>query len=838
MLTSGKICRIVKNKKSSCGQKEAENMNDKYNEKDSAFYAHVNHETGDVQYLQEHLKNVRFMAEKNCPVPILKNMVQAAAILHDMGKYGEPFQEYMKNILKNGDKAQHKQIDHSSAGGLLAEDITRNAAVSNLISTTIYSHHGLLDCIDMESGEFLAEKRRKKELDFEIVKKRYFQEQDREEVHSLLVNAHKDMKVLYQGLKTVLEREGKDNAYGSLDFYLGLYERLMLSLLIDSDWSDTASAMNREPLPERMSEEDTLHAWEEITAHFTIYMEEVKKKGSHSPLDKYRTEISNACYEASQETGERYRLTVPTGAGKTLSSLRFALNRAEKYRKQHIFYIAPFNSILEQNAEEIRLAAGGDKYVLEHHCNVVNEDPEQEEAYRKLTENWDCPIIATTAVQLLNTLFSGEKSCIRRMYTLCNSILIFDEVQAIPTKCTELFHLAVNFLTEFCNTTVVLCSATQPSLAPLAENNILKCKEMTSNTEKYAEAFRRVVIEDKTDMIPGGMKIEDIKSFTWRAFREYRQVLVIVNTKPAALRLYEALHSDENPDCELYHLSTNMCPENRADELKAIKRALHDRKQIICISTSVAEAGIDFSFGCVIRSLAGLDSIVQAAGRCNRHKERPEGPGKVFIIKVSADVEHMEQMWEMRRAQEASARLLYEYHQSPEAFCNTLDSQEAVTRYYRLYYHELGAEITKYPVSFAGTNLVEVLGINKPGQSQYGRYYGEDRQKPFLKQAFRMAGKEFEVISQDAKISLVVPYNKTAKEYIVKLGNAKVDLDEKKRIVQKLQRFTVGIAQQLKDKLGDAIYPVGDTGILALNASYYDKKTGIRETPKQSFLDF
>ena len=166
-----------------------------------------------------------------------------------------------------------------------------------------------------------------------------------------------------------------------------------------------------------------------------------------------------------------------------MSSLRFALYHAKKEQKQRIIYIAPFNSILEQNAEEIRKATGMSTAVLEHHCNVICEEGE-EEKYHNLTETWDVPIIVTTAVQILNTLFSDQKGSIRRMHNLCNSIIIFDEVQAFPVKCTELFNLAVNFLTYFCKTTVVLCSATQPTLAALQENNVCECLEMAGAFEQ------------------------------------------------------------------------------------------------------------------------------------------------------------------------------------------------------------------------------------------------------------------------------------------------------------------------------------------------------------------
>ena len=235
--------------------------------------------------------------------------------------------------------------------------------------------------------------------------------------------------------------------------------------------------------------------------------------------------------------GDSFAIVGPTGAGKTLSSLRFALYHAKKMKKQHIIYIAPFNSILIQNAEEIRKAIGKADVVLEHHCNVVCEEGEEDQ-YRKLTETWDSPIIVTTAVQILNTLFSAQKSCIRRMHTLCNSIIIFDEVQAIPVKCMELFNLAVNFLTQFCGTTVVLCSATQPTLAPIKENNICECIEMAGRPEKYANAFKRTDIKDATELYPGGMEIEDLSEFVKEKTEQYQSTLVILNTTACAMNTF------------------------------------------------------------------------------------------------------------------------------------------------------------------------------------------------------------------------------------------------------------------------------------------------------------
>ena len=227
--------------------------------------------------------------------------------------------------------------------------------------------------------------------------------------------------------------------------------------------------------------------------------------------------------------------------------------------------MAPYNSVLEQNASEIREAIGKPDIVLEHHCNVVQENDEDEERYRQLSESWDCPVIVTTAVQLLNSLYSSSKMSLRRMHVLCNSVIIFDEVQAFPVKCTELFNLAVNFLTSFCSTTVVLCSATQPSLAKIPQNRVLESKEMIENPPIYVQAFKRTNIIDKTQLKSGGLEVEDLLDFVEELIPKQNKILIIVNTKPCAKEVFNGLKERYGGQQHhyLFHLSANMCPVNR-----------------------------------------------------------------------------------------------------------------------------------------------------------------------------------------------------------------------------------------------------------------------------------
>ena len=546
------------------------------------------------------------------------------------------------------------------------------------------------------------------------------------------------------------------------------------------------------------------------------------------------TKKSDLCRKAAETDQNLYRLTVPTGAGKTLSSLRFALYHAQKTKKQHIIYIAPFNSILEQNAEEIRKAIGNTSAVLEHHCNVICEEDE-EEKYRSLTETWDSPVIVTTAVQILNTLFSNQKSCIRRMHTLCNSIIIFDEVQAIPIKCVELFNLAVNFLSKFCNTTVILCSATQPSLAQLGENNVCKCIEMSGTSEKYAEVFKRNDIIDVTDLYPGGMEIEDLSNFLLEKTELYQSTLAIVNTTTCALKTFQRLKEICPQEYILFHLSNNMCPQHKLDVLELIKKSLKDRtKKVICVSTQVVEAGVNFSFGCVVRSKAGLDNVIQAAGRCNRHKELGR-MGVVFIVQISEKAENLNHLQEIRNAQAALQKVLEAFKTEPYKFKNRLDSEEAIRFYYSNYYKQIRTNETKFPVDEYSTTIVDLLGENKSGRLQYRRANNSEL-KTKLPQAFLTAGQAFEVIANDYKVNVIVPYSDEVKELLNEVSQNYLNLDEQRRILRKLQRYTVGISEKRKEQLGNAVYKSYNGELFILCDGYYDRDVGVIDEPKMDFF--
>ena len=317
---------------------------------------------------------------------------------------------------------------------------------------------------------------------------------------------------------------------------------------------------------------------------------------------------------------------------------------------------------------------------------------------------------------------------------------------------------------------------------------------------------------------------------------EYRSTLVILNTTKCAFEVFQKLEDCCTEEYEIFHLSNNMCPQHKLDTLAEIRNALRKRdKKIICVSTQVVEAGVNFSFGCVIRSKAGLDNVIQAAGRCNRHKELGK-MGAVYIVQVAHDAEHLERLREIRDAQAALQKILDDFKYDNKKFNYSLDSEIAIKFYYSAYRSQLRKLETKFPVEVCDVTvtLTDLLGKNQIGQNQYCRKHKE-KVRTKLPQAFQTAGSEFEVISDTYKLSVVVPYGIEPKLLLKELSQVRTET-EKKKILRKLQRYTVGISESRRNKLGNTVYENSE-GILVLCDGYYDKKVGVVDDPKMDFCN-
>ena len=744
----------------------------------------------------------------------------------------------MKSICNNGIPSGPKQ-DHTTAGGQIIQEIFPGTLLSEMIQIAIYSHHGLKDCISIIDSSILLRQRKEKakKLPIEEAKDYFYQTVEPSEFARRCAGAREESKLIPGKIKDTMKSWDKPELYGNRDFFLGMYERILLSLLIDADRRDTEDFMTGDGKAVCQPEE---YPPEKLQDVWRICMEHVEKKYAQftdkSGINRYRSEISDGCMKQALKNIRLYCLTVPTGSGKTLSSLRFAVRHALEYQKRRIIYVAPYQSILDQNAEEIRRALDYPGIVLEHHCNIILETEEEQAYYDRVTEDWALPVIVTTAVQFLNTLFAGKAGNIRRMHSLCNSVIIMDEVQSLPVRTIQLFNMAVNFLTEFANTTMVLCTATQPLLDRIPVNRLRPTNDMAGHVDFYQEAFRRTEIKDCTDLVPGGMDIREAAEFVLEKARDLKQVLFVVNTKRCARELFEMLESLNVDGFKLFHLSTGMCPEHRSDVLKELSGCLenngYEPVPLICVSTQLIEAGVDLSFRCVIRSLAGLDNIIQAAGRCNRHKE--VAMGKVFIVKMSGVAENLSHLAYIRKAQESTEQVLTQFARNPEVLGGRLDSGLSVKMYYECNFQKWLKEM-EYPETVEGvsTSLVELLSGNHDFLPYQQRKPAcKDAGLPILKQAFKTAGDLFEAIEENGKTTVIVPYNNEAVELLSQLTGDSASSQQKKQALRKLQRFTVAISGTEKRGLEDAIHSVWDGRVLVLDERYYDKDNlGVTQIP-------
>jgi len=506
-----------------------------------------------------------------------------------------------------------------------------------------------------------------------------------------------------------------------------------------------------------------------------------------SPVNPCRAAVREACISAATKNPGFFSLTVPTGGGKTLSSLAFALRHAQLFDLNRIIYVVPFTTIIEQNAEEFRrvmnLVPGieNDRLVIEHHSNF---DPDKENAHSRLAcENWNAPLIVTTSVQFYESLFGKKTSACRKLHNLARAVIILDEAQTIPVDYLRPILSALDELVLNYGSTVVLCTATQPAVNkrldfPIGIENV---REIIPEPKRLYLSLNRVNVENlglRTD--------DDLVSL----LRKEERVLCIVNTRGHARTLIEALGIEEGH----YHLSALMCPAHRSQKLAEIRRRLEAGLRCRVVSTQLIEAGVDVDFPVVFRSMAGLDAIAQAAGRCNRNGRLAQ-KGQVFIFTS----EHQDREHFLADTANCAAQVL-------ELKAGDILDLETIDQYFKLYYWDQTARWDRQTV-MRSFNLVQ------------------DKDFPFLFDFSRVA-RDFRIISENTR-PVIVPW-----------GNYGVELCETLRILpalnrdilRKLQRFSVQIsARTWMAQLRRTITPVheGSLAILMSLKQYYSDTFGL-----------
>lgn len=838
------------------------------------YIAHFREVGSTNQSLEAHLFGVANLSKNNASKLKLGLTGELLGLLHDFGKYSNEFQRYIKSaaglIDQDADgyvdyKKYKGRIDHSTAGAqYIWKEMSCKGKIEQImtqfIALCLISHHsGLIDCISPDGEDSFNRRMAKAENQtnlnqvLERIPKQILDRIDQIIADNSLVGNFK------QVLENIILRE-KDyqedverrNSKKDIEIEsrcrlkMGLLLRLILSCLLDADRTDTADF--EQPMSAGMRQRGEYVSWKILAQRLEKHLENFK---IGNPIDEQRKQISDACKNASQRKKGIFTLTVPTGGGKTLASLRFALQHAQKYEDDtqnkidRIFYVIPYTSIIDQNADVTReilepgnIPSVAGTVVLEHHSNLT----EEKETWKGkiLSENWDAPVVFTTSVQLLEALFGNGTRGARRMHQLANSIIIFDEIQTLPIRCIHLFCNAINFLVDSCNCSVLLCTATQPLLNDVNMGkgaiHLSQASEIVDDVSSLFKSLKRVDVIDKTTSI--GWDNEAIFSLIRAELEDSGSCLVITNTTKSARSLYQ-LAKQEIP--HTYHLSANMCPAHRMKTLEEIKNRLDVNPQltVLCISTQVIEAGVDVDFGSVIRFEAGLDSIVQAAGRCNRHGRRDRGR----VLVINPNNENLNKLNDIRKGKEITQRVFSEYSANPYLYGGDLLTPETMTQYFKYYFFDRSHEMV-YPVGPNSVNgldrddsLLNMFSENSLAVAEYQRV---NQKSPYiyLRQSFKTASEAFKSIDSPTR-GIIVPYDKEGKKLITDLCSA-IDLEKSYRLLKRAQRYSVNIYPHVFKRFCEkrVLHEIQEgTSVYYLDEQFYSLDFGLSVEPVAE-LDF
>lgn len=589
------------------------------------FYAHIDGER--KQTVEEHLDGTAIIASAFASAFKSSQYGYLAGIAHDIGKYSEGFQRR----LFGGSK-----VDHSSAGALECARIGQE-----LVGMCVAGHHAGLQ----DYGNQMADMKGDNTFVGRIKK------------------AISDPSIACWGWTGSLPQTPPQPMFENDEYATSLWTRMIYSCLVDADFLDTEMFMKNGDV-ERGSYDD-INTLRERLEKYTS-----KWNNANTELNIVRNRIRNDCVEAGKDQKGLFSLTVPTGGGKTVSSLAFALEHAKTHGMQRVIYVIPYTSIIEQNAAVFRDILG-ENNVIEHHseANFLYDENYTDAQKRAAlaSENWDAPIIVTTAVQFFESLYSNKPSKCRKLHNIANSVVIFDEAQSIPIGHLLPCMAAIGTLVNHFGVSAVICSATQPLVSDLIE--------------KYAPGYKIREICRDVDGVFAALKRVRYYQVSFGSFSELaseinekQQVLCIVNTRKTAKELFDSLSVDGK-----FHLSTLMTPEHRKRELSEIKTRLKNGQVCRVVSTSLIEAGVDIDFPSVYREITGLDSIVQAAGRCNREGMLNAEESKVTVFSLDTPIPKM-----IRINVGATKEAIIQ--------SNDIGGKETVDNYFRLYRSLIGNE--------------------------------------------------------------------------------------------------------------------------------------------------
>lgn len=648
---------------------------------------------------------------------------------HDLGKFASDWQAYLRGQVDPHADEVSGTIDHSTAGAQFAVE---KHLLGHLAGYPIAGHHsGLLDA--RANGACQADRLLKEVPSFREAVPRELQDLAVPELPGFLKSGD--------------------------PFSVGFLVRMLFSCLVDADFLATEAFMDEGCSSVRNS----------IPPRILVKIQELidgKIDGFPAPdssdsVNLRRRAVVEDCRKAASSAPGFFTLTVPTGGGKTLSSMSFALRHALSHGMDRVIYVAPFNSIIEQNAAVLRdilrpLESEDFTPLIEHH-STLSPDKESEQS-RLAAENWDAPIVVTTAVQFYESLFAAKTSRARKLHNIANSVVIIDEAQSLPVDFLRPCLRVLQELAQNYQASIVLCTATQPAIHHHPEDfpiGIRGAREIVSDTRGLFDALKRVEVVslgEITDQdLAGRLRFED-------------QVLCIVNRRRHARELFGLLGAADGN----FQLSAMMCPEHRHLKLTEIRARLHKGLPTRVVSTQLIEAGVDVDFPVVYRALAGLDSIAQAAGRCNRNGRLPS-PGRTFVFRPE---EQEAESYFRETAQVASVLI---GHGEEDRLHEDLLGEEAIRHYFDLYYYQ---QKEKW---------------DSKGIMDGFRLDGQNRDFPFLF-SYATVSKDFQLID-DWQVPVIIPFDDIATQAIHDLRSAEIPLH--RDLLRRLQRYTVQISPQL-----------------------------------------
>lgn len=713
------------------------------------------------QLLRDHLEAVARLAEARAAKFGAGKLGRLAGLAHDLGKYSCQFQARLAG--------SSEKVDHSSAG---AQEMYHRFGpiVGRALAFIIAGHHsGLPDGNGGDAKNLPAR------LEKVVPPYHYF-------TQDLAVP-----DIRNQDLAAM--PRAKNAAMGAFSFAFCI--RMLYSCLVDADYLDTERFMQPEKFQSRPSQvplTTLLHRFEKKVAELAA-----RNRQNPRPINTTRQAILQRCLQMAEAEPGLFTLTVPTGGGKTYSSLAFGLKHAVKYNKDRIIYVVPYTSIIEQNAQVFRDVLEDklhrENVVLEHHSNFeypagpFDDWDKYEKAHRLAAENWDMPLVVTTAVQFFESLYANRGSRCRKLHNLVNSVIILDEAQMMPLEYMKPCLWALTELVLNYQATVVLCTATQPAVNDLLPGGI-RPREIMQDPQELQRIFKRVTVHYCNDISD-----RDLAA----AMAEHAQVLTIVNTRRHARLLFEKLQ-ELTPD-GVFHLSARMCPAHRKAMLTHIRQALQAGQPCRVVSTQLIEAGVDVDFPVVYRSAAGIDSIAQAAGRCNREGRQKEGHVYVF---------NPEQHGMPQRGRFAEvAGLTRSTLRRLQQFGGELLSLAAIEDYFK-----------------------QLFDTERDNLDAKGILQAIDEGRDGLAFPFATIAKKFQLIDSPT-VTVVVPWDEQAEQLMEKAEHHPFPAS----LARSLQPYVVQVYQYelaALEKAG-AIQTVGDFMKFLTDRSFYDKKFGLKD---------